>query len=213
MLIVQVLQIDHKQTNVTYHVTDGTGEMYVVLYVDSDLLANNEKLKNITEQSYIKVFGNLKFLNDQKKVMAFHIEQLTDYNEITFHSLDTILSHCKATKGNNNQQQVSNQLNNYSSANTNQFTNNNYNNQFSNSNNNNFMADSMANNGGNDLNAAVRAIFRENDSEQGASIQHVHEKLKKFSMVEIQKAVEFLSDEGHLYSTIDDMHYKCTVLD
>lgn len=32
----------------------------------------------------------------------------------------------------------------------------------------------------------------------------------QYNSNDIQRAVEFLSDEGHLYSTVDEHTYKCT---
>ncbi|XP_076319879.1 replication protein A2 isoform X3 [Tachypleus tridentatus] len=47
-------------------------------------------------------------------------------------------------------------------------------------------------------------------SEEGISFQHLCESLKSLTPAVIRKVVEFLSNEGHIYTTTDDDHYKAT---
>ncbi|XP_042649617.1 replication protein A 32 kDa subunit isoform X2 [Tyto alba] len=45
---------------------------------------------------------------------------------------------------------------------------------------------------------------------EGMSLQELKLQLHNMSMSTIKQAVEFLSSEGHIYSTVDDDHYKST---
>ncbi|KAF4793723.1 Replication protein A 32 kDa subunit [Turdus rufiventris] len=45
---------------------------------------------------------------------------------------------------------------------------------------------------------------------EGMSLQDLKQQLHSMSMSTIKQAVEFLSSEGHIYSTVDDDHYKST---
>ncbi|XP_041878438.1 replication protein A 32 kDa subunit isoform X3 [Corvus kubaryi] len=45
---------------------------------------------------------------------------------------------------------------------------------------------------------------------EGMSLQDLKLQLHSMSMSTIKQAVEFLSSEGHIYSTVDDDHYKST---
>jgi len=47
-------------------------------------------------------------------------------------------------------------------------------------------------------------------SDQGTSLQDVISRLPSHSPTDIRRAIEFLSDEGHLYSTVDEEHFKST---
>jgi len=60
--------------------------------------------------------------------------------------------------------------------------------------------------------AAVLKVFaiHSKNKERGTSISEAMEKLPNYTPAQIREAVEFLSGEGHLYSTIDEDHYKCT---
>ena len=56
----------------------------------------------------------------------------------------------------------------------------------------------------------IAVVIQKNMSEIGASIAEVSQHLKGVPEKAIRDAVEFLSAEGHIYSTIDDDHFKAT---
>lgn len=56
----------------------------------------------------------------------------------------------------------------------------------------------------------IATIIKNSASEVGASIAEVSRHLKGVPEKAIRDAVEFLSGEGHIYSTIDDDHFKAT---
>ena len=46
------------------------------------------------------------------------------------------------------------------------------------------------------------------DKEEGMGVDQVFEQLKgKITRDELNKSIQFLSDEGHIYSTIDEQHF------
>ena len=55
----------------------------------------------------------------------------------------------------------------------------------------------------------VLQAFMHHPSEQGASVREVAERTG-LSLAAVRKAVAELSEDGHLYSTIDEDHYKST---
>lgn len=56
----------------------------------------------------------------------------------------------------------------------------------------------------------IATIIKNSASEVGASIAEVSRHLKGVPEKAIRDAIEFLSGEGHIYSTIDDDHFKAT---
>ncbi|XP_077950604.1 replication protein A 32 kDa subunit isoform X2 [Gasterosteus aculeatus] len=56
----------------------------------------------------------------------------------------------------------------------------------------------------------VLSLIRGCPEPKGISIQELKQRLSVMSMGIIKQAVEFLSNEGHIFSTIDDEHYKST---
>jgi replication factor A2 len=56
-------------------------------------------------------------------------------------------------------------------------------------------------------------IFEEPESlsiEQGLHIDQVAQRMVGYSRQQVKEAIEFLVNEGFVYSTIDDDHYKST---
>lgn len=48
---------------------------------------------------YVRIVGRINSFNDRINVMAFSIRPITDFNEITYHLLDTIYNHLNFSKG------------------------------------------------------------------------------------------------------------------
>uniref|UniRef100_A0A4W6DH75 Replication factor A protein 2 n=1 Tax=Lates calcarifer TaxID=8187 RepID=A0A4W6DH75_LATCA len=58
--------------------------------------------------------------------------------------------------------------------------------------------------------ARVLSLIRSCQDAQGISIQDLKQRLSGMSLAVIKQAVEFLSNEGHIFSTIDEDHFKST---
>ncbi|RKP37714.1 hypothetical protein BJ085DRAFT_15783, partial [Dimargaris cristalligena] len=57
----------------------------------------------------------------------------------------------------------------------------------------------------------LEQIQRFSDRDEGANIPHICQQMRGvYSPDEVMQTVELLTNEGHLYSTIDDLHVKCT---
>nr|CAB3504338.1 unnamed protein product [Digitaria exilis] len=66
-----------------------------------------------------------------------------------------------------------------------------------------------------DLNTQVLNIFREPaniESEHGVHIDEIAKRLK-LPEAKIREAIAFHEDAGHIYSTIDEFHYKSAFAD
>lgn len=60
-----------------------------------------------------------------------------------------------------------------------------------------------------DQNAVMNAI-KSCQSEHGVKVETVVEQLPGRSEQQVRQVIDFLSAEGHIYSTIDDDHYRTT---
>ncbi|KAI0238064.1 hypothetical protein LSAT2_011308, partial [Lamellibrachia satsuma] len=56
----------------------------------------------------------------------------------------------------------------------------------------------------------VQAVIRGCPDEQGISVNNIAQKLRGLPPQSLKEAIEFLSGEGHIYSTVDDEHYRST---
>lgn len=187
-----ILSVDKQQTNLNYMIDDGTGKMNVRIYIDLE----DENQRSDPENSYVRVVGNLREFNGGLHVVGFQLLPIKDFNEITFHALEVISVHLRNTKGPPGgaapvAQQASGSTG-FSAAPAAA------------------AGGGRAASGGGDLQQQVLKIFEADSTDTGASIDDVCRQFANTPKSEIRDAVEFLSDEGHLYSTVDEDHYKST---
>lgn len=200
-LLGAILSVEIQPTNIMYLLDDGSGKINVRLYVDVDGDA-----KALEAGTYVRVVGNLRMLGAQVSVVGFQLLPVTDFNEITFHNLEVIHTHLQNTRGAPaggaapggaapaGQQNHGNGNTMNSSAGV-------------------IGADgSSGNAGGNgsSINDQVMQVFSQDSADAGTHVDQVCSQLSHIPKPEILKAIEFLSDEGHLYSTIDEQHFKST---
>lgn len=198
---------DKSMTNIQYKVDDMTGApMDVKQWVDTEDPGVDNTI--LPPGTYVKVSGNLRSFQNHRSVVAFRIRPLEDMNEITSHMLEVVQAHmalCKpqtmtSAGGMNNSMASMSRTNvgnmgsmgsmgsmggGYSGAN-------------------------MVNNGLNASQNQVLSLIRSCPDPQGISIQDLKQRLSGMSINIIKQAVEFLSNEGHIFSTIDEDHYKST---
>lgn len=77
------------------------------------------------------------------------------------------------------------------------------------------MAMGTANNstasGGNVNDEVLKIIKQYQESDTGASVEVILSALRgQYDETKIRDAIEYLSNEGHCYTTIDDNHFKST---
>ena len=56
----------------------------------------------------------------------------------------------------------------------------------------------------------MKAFESDNSNEIGLSIATVVRSVRNFTEAEVRNAIVFLTNEGHLFSTTDEEHFKCT---
>ncbi|XP_055359236.1 replication protein A 32 kDa subunit isoform X2 [Betta splendens] len=189
---------DKSMTNIQYKVDDMTGApMDVKQWVDTEDPSVDSTV--LPPGTYVKVSGNLRSFQNHRSLVAFSVRPLEDMNEITSHMLEVVQAHMVLSKpqtmsgagGGMNVNVMSrpgmgNMGGSYSGA-----------------------AD-MANNGLSANQNQVLRLIRSCPDPQGISIQDLKQRLSGMSLAVIKQAVEFLSNEGHIFSTIDEDHFKST---
>lgn len=197
-----IVSVEVQAMNTTYLLDDGTGCIAVPKYSDTDA-GDSQINSTLREGMYVRVFGNLRTFTSTRSVVAFQLQPVTDFNEITYHLLEIIHSHLLVTRGapgaqvkpeQKSYQPMSNMGGGMQSNQPNNFTamSGGDNGQFSN------------------VQQRVLDIFSRDQSDAGSSISAVCNEMSGVSMSDIRSAVDFLTEEGHLYSTIDDDHFKAT---
>ena len=193
-IIGAVRSADIQSTNIMYTIEDGTGALNVKQWADdNDAEAIGEmKRQNAKEGIYVKVIGQISDYDGKKQLVANSVQALSSANELTHHLLEVMYSAEKYK-----------QADSIVSA---PMMHNNSGMAFGN---NNSMQQQMG--GGDDsssLKERVLQFLRENDSETGASIETCIQQMSDVAEADIRQAAEHLSEEGQIYSTINESYFK-----
>mmetsp|Transcript_15159 Transcript_15159/g.39944 ORF Transcript_15159/g.39944 Transcript_15159/m.39944 type:complete len:303 (+) Transcript_15159:42-950(+) len=197
-----ITQADEQSTNLQYQLDDGTGNIMVKMWIDADAdEAFNERRAQWKEGVVVRVIGQLRSFNNSRSLVAYSIQPITNFNEYTFHFIDVVHTHLKHTKGKPAAAAPSMMMG--GGAPMGGIA----------------MPPAQAGYGappaaGADVNDLVLSFFKTKgeNSDTGCTIQEVCAAVaaQNISEPRVREAVEFLSNEGHLYSTIDDEHFKAT---
>ncbi|XP_068614699.1 replication protein A 32 kDa subunit [Brachionichthys hirsutus] len=190
---------DKSMTNIQYKVDDMTAApMDVKQWLDTEDPSMDSSI--LPPGTYVKVSGNMRSFQNLRSVVAFSLRPLEDMNEITSHMLEVVQAHMVLGKP---------QSGPSAGAATN--TNVTMSKQGSDSAGGSYArANDFSNNGLSANQIQVLRLIKSCSYRQGISIQELVQKLSGLSLPVIKQAVEFLSNEGHIFSTIDEDHYKST---
>ncbi|KAF8475924.1 hypothetical protein BDZ91DRAFT_710600 [Kalaharituber pfeilii] len=95
----QLLSISEQSAFNTYHVDDGTGSIDVKQWIDVDSSYANDVRSKLTEQSYVRVLGQLRVFSSKRMVAAHSIRPVQEYNEVIHHFLEATVVHLHFTRG------------------------------------------------------------------------------------------------------------------
>eukprot|EP00518_Triparma_eleuthera_P000116 CAMPEP_0182457206 /NCGR_PEP_ID=MMETSP1319-20130603/2832_1 /TAXON_ID=172717 /ORGANISM="Bolidomonas pacifica, Strain RCC208" /LENGTH=276 /DNA_ID=CAMNT_0024655623 /DNA_START=19 /DNA_END=849 /DNA_ORIENTATION=+ len=192
-----VKEVDVSATSVTYQVEDGSGLIEVKQWINdaSDTEAARERRGRIKEGLYVKIVGKPNFFNGTVSISAYSVKLLSNPNEITHHFLESIWVHENATRG-----MVHGKVS--SSAATAMSTGVGFGPQSTGA----ALYDQA---GGGAFSEVSEYIKRySDDSEQGVSIQSIVSGLPKVGQKAVQDAIDNLTSEGIIYSTVDEFTFK-----
>ncbi|XP_009875441.1 PREDICTED: replication protein A 32 kDa subunit [Apaloderma vittatum] len=168
--------------------------MDVRQWVDTDEAGGENVV--VPPGTYVKVAGHLRSFQNKKSLVAFKIMPLENMNEFTTHILETVNAHMILRKI-SSLQSASRAPQSFHSTG---------------------LGDVRGYGGGGSLpmngltahQSQVLNLIKNCHMPEGVSLQELRSQLPSMSMPTIKQAVEFLSSEGHIYSTVDDDHYKST---
>ena len=229
-LMANVLSVQPRETHLALEVEDGSGQISVKLFTDND-----EAAPVISEGAYRKIVGQIKRMGGSTVVSAFVVAEVADLNELTMHSLSAILASKRARfgpikegmngaaaasfnggaarpassaaaaaaggqqqnmkfeqgiQGGQQQYQQQQPQHGYNAAG---------------------MSDMPAGlpSTGDAIRDQVLAAFAtgpDAHTDGGCSTQSVAQHLSHLSFIQVQEAIAALSNDGHLYSTVDEEH-------
>ncbi|XP_067121201.1 replication protein A 32 kDa subunit-like [Centruroides vittatus] len=194
-----VKSVDEQSTKIVYTLDDMTGApLEVQMWLVENMEATDENRSLIMENSYVRVTGSMRTVKGNKLLIAFKVYPVKEINEITMHLLEVlhtnmavaVMDSQAVTQGNNGL--MKNNFGMEKSA-------------FS-------MGNQQCNvtSGLNKQQQLVFQVISSDQSKEGTSYDQLYASLQMLSKQVIRDAVDFLSNEGHIYSTVDDDHFKST---
>ncbi|EJK75519.1 hypothetical protein THAOC_02754, partial [Thalassiosira oceanica] len=203
-IVGAVREADLRSTNLFVQLEDGTGLMQVKVWIndgDDPSAISQLRQEACREHSYIRVIGQVREFDGSRQIVANDMRPVTDSNEVTYHFLEVAQSYEKMKKMQSGQASgMGFGIGNMASGGPPQGGG--------------IKAAGQGLDGGkgagNSLNDEVVNVIRGLGGESGAHVNEIVSQvsLKGFSEMDIRDAVTYLSNEGHIYSTIDEDHYQ-----
>ncbi|XP_065062073.1 replication protein A 32 kDa subunit-like [Rhopilema esculentum] len=193
-----IREVQESSTNILYKVDDMTADSIIVRkWIEPDENpAEAIRRSQYRENSYVRVYGHMKSLQDKKCLVAFKIAPVKDFNEITYHMLDVIHSFLYKTKvvdkGDVNMSGVFNTGTETAGLDGKKV----------------FSAPNT--HGMSVIERQILDMVYVCRDEQGVSIDAMKQQLRGISNAQLKETLDFLSNEGHIYSTIDEEHFLST---
>ena len=192
-VVAAVRTADVQSTNILYTVEDGTGALDVKQWLDDTDAEEIAAMKKqcAKEHIYVKVIGQIKEYDGKKQLVANSVHLLSSGNELTHHLLQVIYS---AEKFKRADSIVAAPISSGMAF----------------SNNNSMQPKIEEGNQDSSTKDRVLQFLRQhdNESETGVSIDLCIEQMKDIAEADIRVAAENLSEEGQIYSTINESYFK-----
>lgn len=195
-----VRSIDEQSTRIIYTIDDMTGPPIEVQFWmgDGESDRGTDQRSRVVEGGYIRVIGSLRTIQEKKLILAYKVVPLTDLNDLSMHLLEIIHTNMAIALMDNKQtQQVDNKVNNATFDNNTSTTTP-------------APVENAAMYGLNPQQKKVFQVLLGATTDEGMHIDTVCDTLSSMRRSEVRLVIDFLCNEGHIYSTTDDDHFKAT---
>lgn len=187
-LVGLVTSVDQQSTRVNFTLDDRTGPP-----IEGLIFAQEEEqlrvLSHLVEGSYVRVVGPVRSAEGKRQLKAFKVFPVTDLNELTLHLAEVVHSNMALRVG---------------------FTPSSVKHEPMDTSANSFLGAGAGNLGLNQQQKLVYEAIRECTTNIGIGFDEICSRLKSMNKNTIRDVVEFLANEGHIFTTMDDEHYKAT---
>ncbi|XP_042492626.1 replication protein A 32 kDa subunit A-like isoform X2 [Macadamia integrifolia] len=197
-MIGMVLNKAERVTDIAFTLDDGTGRIECHRWVNEAV--DSKEMEGIQDGMYVQIHGHLKSFQGKRKLNAFSVRPVTDFNEITCHFLECIYVHLYNTKVKANMMSsvmntpLQNVSKGHQAATPNQFSGQ-------------FGIDGLKG-----IDQKVLDYLQQPSNlgrEKGVHRDELAQQLK-VPLEKIMESIRSLEEEGLIYSTIDECHYKST---
>ena len=111
-IIGYIKNIEMKSNKIELTITDNTSTIKVEYWKNDNkcTLTNLQFMIMYPINSYIKIFGKIKYFNRAFSVTAFNINLIQDFNQVTYHFTECIYQHVYKQKNKKNTNSSANKL-------------------------------------------------------------------------------------------------------
>jgi len=228
-MIVRVMSMDVQSSHTDYKINDYTGNLDAKQWSNDDQPTQQNQ---IAEGTWVHIYGKINNFQGRCSVNVFEIEPVTNFDEVTHHFTEVIFAHLsnlEMAKKREMTQQSGGMMMDQGSMNTmnngnasgpgygNQQNNQGMSNQgmgqgMDNNNNGGWNNNQGMDSGRDPLQQAVLNVVKHPqhaNSETGCHVDRIFEKLQpQYDRQTILDSINTLSEEGAMYSTLDEEHFK-----
>uniref|UniRef100_A0A182Q4Y9 Replication protein A C-terminal domain-containing protein n=1 Tax=Anopheles farauti TaxID=69004 RepID=A0A182Q4Y9_9DIPT len=189
-LVAIIRKVDYSSTKVTYQLEDHTGQIDAHFWLEEDGATNTP---SIVPQSYARIVGSVRNQGGSKAIMIFKIDQVNSPNEMTTHLLEVLHARYKGEENSKRKPDAGVDANDNTTSNGG------------------FMETASAGSSvglkGKEL--AVYNAIKSYVSDIGISRKELQAKFGHISPSELQNIIEYMCNEGMVYTTVDTEHFFC----
>lgn len=191
-----------RNTDVGFNLDDGTGRIGCKRWMNENF--DTIEMEEIQDGMYVRVNGHLKSFRGVKQLVAFSVRPVTSFDEVTFHFIDCIHNHLQSkcqlqgvtpmSVDASLSTPVKSESSGYQTAASGQ------------------LSGQSSSDGIRSCDQLVLDYLQQPSSvgqEKGIHRDELSRQLK-VPVEKIMDSIKSLEDEGLIYSTIDDFHYKST---
>nr|XP_050849108.1 replication protein A 32 kDa subunit-like [Vespula vulgaris] len=177
-----VRHVERTTTKITYDIEDETGTVTALSWLDADKQSVNPSL--LEGNIYVRVHGTIRYYNDKQHILAISIVPIEDLSELTNHLLEVTYITLKAQEVTGVDIKVSNDERNVES--------------------------NTCNNMDPNQSAIFNIILAGSDTDCGIEKAVIKKCAPAHLKSQIDTILEFLINEGHIYTTLTNDHFKTT---
>lgn len=177
-----IIRVQQTETVMVYEIDDGTGTIIVKYWLEKDA----PPPPRWSEGSYVRVVGHLRSFSDERNVVADKLMDVPDMNELTYHQLEVLAIHLAATRGPAAAAGSAVSSSHLPLA----------------------PVQGLVSNA-TDPSQIIYAIIAQSQDAAGPSKAAIIAQCRsQFSEAVISSTIDSLIQEGHIYPSIDDYHFK-----
>jgi len=199
-MVAIVRSIEHSSTKITYTLEDYTGQIDGHFWLEEGDISN---MPSLLLNTYARVYGSIRNQGGTKSIMIFKIEPIPSINDLTSHLLEVVNARYMAEEFSKSGDGInSNHENTAAIPNGNGA----------------FMGGAGSTNSALDGNNSglkgkellIFEAIKNHKNELGVSIQELQKKFSHISANELHNIMEFMTQEGHIYTSVDADHFLPT---